>query len=590
MLDQLAVPHDGHCGLTKLGPWATRVEDPFVLAPPEFEPYPTPDAIENACRRSLNAADMLFDCVTEAIPREVETAAGLPRRFWEAFLSCYLVSVAGFVEDIRTRCACLSGRNLFYGAPANDVPEPPQDIGEYFGQCLSRSALRISLMDACVRCYLPCAETRLLKYREEGPATNPAPSWSTHPSRLMMAGAMQVAKVLAKRRGTGVILWTGYKVRWPDLIRLGWIGLTPFRLAPRYCRIPHVRANPALRIRLFGSLAPPYSTVLQQTFPVIALEGLDTTLEAGRHIIKNLSGRTRQIYTAGQIWSTYEPIRAAVSLLAAEGAELISMQHGGGYGVYRVSPWAFTEFRRSDVFVSWGWKDTPQALGAPHRIAPLPSLYLSRLAARPALPAKWQALLLVFSENLYPKWLYSPIFPEQAHDYFHRQKVLLDGLRSVPSVAVKLYPYEFGWRQNECISRRYPEFTMLSQGAFVDWARRARICIVDYNSTGFLEALAMGRPFLATWNRRWFCGTDPFEQHLDRLRRVGVFHEEPEVLMKTYADIATRVEAWWAEPARLDAVAAMADEFARVSPDPIGALQQFMVGEDGARSYAGRVV
>lgn len=568
--------------VTKLGPWATPIDDPFTFAAPDFEAYPTPEAVEETCRRSLAAADTLFERVTETLPREISAAAGQPTRFWEVFLSYYLVHVAGIVEDIRTRCARLSGADLVYGAPTNAVPEPPQHIEDYLRQCLSRGAMRISLMDACVRVYLPCAKQRAVSYSEANLTQRPLSAGGVRLSRLLRVSARQVAKVLSDRRGTGAILWNPHQVTWSDSIRLAQIGVTPFRPAARHSRIPHVQTDAALRDRVFGDLPAPYSTVLKRTFPVLALEGLDLTLDAGRRIIKDMPGRTRQIYAAGNIWSSHESPRAAVSLLAAQGAQVISMQHGGG--VYRAFPWAYIEHRRSDVFLSWGWKDASQAFGT--RIVPLPSPYLSHLAARRPLPARWEALLLVFSEDLYPKWLYSPIFPDQAHDYFQRQRVLLEGLRAVPSVAVKLYPNEYGWRQNECIARRYPEFATLTHEAFADCSRRARLCIVDYNSTGFLELLAMGRPFLATWNRRWFRGIDSFERHLDGLRAIGVFYEEPAELMTAYLDVRTRLNGWWEEPHRRRAVAAMADEFARVSVNPLGALRQFVVEEQSASAHA----
>ena len=582
--DQIEHPLPDDIALTKLGPWATSVEDPFTLAAPDFEPYPTPETVEDTCRRSLAAADTLFEHLTEIIPREINAGAGLPKRFWEVFLSYYVVHVAGIVEDLRTRCESISGNELVYGAPTNAVPEPPQDIGEYLKQCLSRGALRISLMDACVRAYLPCSQQRPVMYSEAGLAQQPLPSGGIGMSRLLRVGARQVAKVLADRRGASAIAWNSHMTS-PDLIRLGHMGVAPFRPALRYSRIPRVKPDAPLRCRVFGNLPAPYSTVLQRTFPVLALEGLDLTLDAGRRIVKDQSGRTRQIYATGNIWSIHEPLRAAVSLLAAEGAQVISMQHGNG--LYRASPWAHIEYRRSDVFLSWGWKDPSQTSGT--RVVPLPSPYLSRLAARRELPKRWHALLLVFSEDRYPKWLYSPIFPDLAHDYFQRQRVLLEGLRPVPSVAVKLYPHEYGWRQNECISRQYPEFTTLSEGAFPDYARRARLCIVDYKGTGILELLAMGRPFLATWNRRWFRGIDSFERHLDALRRVGVFHENPAELMTTYVDVQARLDAWWQEPLRRGAVAAMADEFARISADALGELQQFMVEEQLASVVRGPI-
>lgn len=576
MLDLLEESDQEQDGLVKLGPWASRIHDPFVLSPPQFEAYPTPDDVREASERSLRMADTLLEYLSEILPAELKLEIPLPARFWEVFLALYLTSVTGIVEDIRTRCQRLSDRSLVYGAPGNGTAAPPQTLKDYLRECLSRTALRIHVMDACVRGCLPISREWPVLYKEEPLAEDMERSWRRLPARLVFATARIVAKVLSGRRGTGEIWWSDNQAAWVDLLRLGRIGFTPFKLSPRYCRIPYIQPNRALRDRLFRKLPAPYSTVLALTFPAQALEGLEQILQAGRGIVNNLPGKAKRIYSTS-CWDTQEPIRAAVGLLAAEGAKIVSIQHGGGYGIYDVAPWSRTEYKRSDVFLSWGWTDTSQCFSANPRIVPLPSLYLSRLAGgRAVRRTKWQVLLLVFSESLYPKWLYSPIFPDQAHDYFGRQKTLLDGFRAIRSVAVKLYPYEFGWRQNECLARRYPEFAMLRHGSFVQWARCSRLCVVDYNSTGFLELLAMGRPFLATWNRRWFHGTELFERHLDTLREAGIFYESPEELVKAVSDIEPQTESWWAEPFRRKAVAAIAERYALTSKDPLPQWQRFM--------------
>lgn len=561
--------------VVRLGPWASPVEDPFCLSPPDIEPYPTSDAVKEASQRSLKTSAFLFELLASVLPRELKLDRTLPVRFWDMFLSYYLTHVAGIVEDIRCRCECLSGMDLIYGAPLNTVPEPPQNFPEYMRQCLSRSALRIGLTDACARAYLPIAEAHAVMYREDPPSEA---SRKSRLSRFVHASLTLGLKALTRPPRTDVVLWDRYHLAWVDVIHLARIGLPLFMPNPRHCSIPYIQPDHGLRERIFRGLPVPYSSVLQQTFPVLALEGLHVSLQAGRQLTKDLTGRTRHLYTFGRAWIGPEPIRAAASLLAAEGTAVISIQHGGGLAAYDLSAPAYAEYRLSDRFISWGWKDSGYSFEKEDRIVPMPSLYLSRIAARQTarVVPSWQLLFLVFSEELYPKWLYTPIFPELAYDYFDRERVLLDGLKAEVPSAVKLYPHEFGWHQNDWIVRRYPKLKILRTGSFPRSARRARLCIVDYNSTGFLELLAMGRPFMATWSRRWFRGTPAFEQHLDALQQAGLFYDKPNELVDAYYAIKPRIEAWWEEPARRQAVSAMANEFARVSRNSMLEWQRFM--------------
>lgn len=127
----------------------------------------------------------------------------------------------------------------------------------------------------------------------------------------------------------------------------------------------------------------------------------------------------------------------------------------------------------------------------------------------------------------------------------------------------------YGWGQAAWIRSRYPQAQLLTSGRFVQYAMQSELVIIDYNSSPLPEMLAMDRPFLVTWNRRWFRGSEIFERHLDDLKNVRIFHDDPESLMQTFDDIQASggVSAWWGQAERRRALQATARDFAQASPD-----------------------
>lgn len=233
-----------------------------------------------------------------------------------------------------------------------------------------------------------------------------------------------------------------------------------------------------------------------------------------------------------------------------------------------------------DEFISWGFKrwgystDRKKESLTSRILKPLPSLKLSKqkYASREVKPntgqqKQWEAVLLLLTESKKIKWLYNPVLPDMAHDYYSRQKVLLDFFGYQPRTLAKLYPKEFGWNQRLWIENEYPQVTIeYKKKNFIDHAQNAEISIIDYNSTGFIQVIALELPFVCTWNRRWFRGDDLFEECLLELEKVGIYHDHPSKLVNAYIkDISPDIESWWMEPSRIEAVRLLAKNFALTS-------------------------
>jgi len=555
----------------KLGSWLdASLYSPPQLPQPDLQPYPNFEAINDSCQRVMSMTDSLLEHLSHSIPKELKISEALPFRFWQIFLSIYLSHVTMRIEDLRLRCACLAGKDFIYGAPASSEPtEPPQDLRDVLMELRQSTRFHHHFMDICMRHLIPIKEERPVQYRLDATAlSSRTPFWWT----FLRQGLYWLLSFWPSN--TKAFLSEKHHQTWGTLFRLATKGLPPFRIPPWQKTGVKVRADSALREKVFKGLPPLYAEVLSATFPTSALEGLTQTLQEAHQLIKATSKTTgMQLYTHGQLWIQSAPLRAASGLLASQGAKIIDMQHGGGYGI-SISTYIQTEYKLPDQFISWGWKD--EVLPKKTTVIPMPSIYLSTLANQPSKPPKWKVLLLVHSDPRFPIYISSFMFTEMASDYFRRQEQLLNGFRKVTPSAIKLYPGEFGWKHNPWIKSSYAEFDILEKEKFSSLIPLASLCVADYNASGFLELLAMGKPFLIIWDRKWSRGFPKFEGYMDRLETAGIFHRTPESLLHTYDTIQSDITSWWKDPTRQALLAEMSRSYAWHSTSSVETLTAFM--------------
>jgi len=258
-----------------------------------------------------------------------------------------------------------------------------------------------------------------------------------------------------------------------------------------------------------------------------------------------------------------------LALLVDRGAKVSSIQHGGYMGMYESHPAvAIESCMVVDEYISsgssrWGVREMDKYVNDPR---PLPLPYLTSLKEKSLQlysenKLKYSVTILVLTENRMLKWLYNPIFPDMAFDYFERERELFSYFNTISDVVVKTYKIDDGWGQYQWIKEKFPNIGCTCEGKFVDYALQSELVIVDYNSTGFAELLVMSVPFMATWSRRWFKGTPMFEECIDELQLAGIFFEDPHELVKVYNEVRDDVNSWWNDEKKF-AVASVSERIA----------------------------
>lgn len=556
-------------------PWAQPLETPEDLSPPAFEVYPNAESVYEVSLRAIEVAEELLEGLADVLPDL--TGAKKGKRFWKIILGYFVITLAGIIEDIKARHAALPEKDYILGLPAFDyLPDYiPHTFGDSTRNILYNHDFRWYVMSLYLKKYYNNYER--IEYQRLYPED------SNNKIKLILANLFQGGSPISKIKSylfrhfnlypvannayydSQYIFWDSYNFEYAGIKKIRNSILLEQKL-PKVKPLVLFQINREKRQKIKESFSSPYGQILSISLPVAAIEGLSYLVDLASLELKKFA-KVRRIYTHGQGFSNGELQRVLLAQLADSGRKIISIQHGGGE--YFANSARFMDREIADQYIAWGggYTNNYYKLSNANLIKSLPSIYLSRLKNEACLDRKkYDVLFLILEEGRYIKWVYSALFPDLAYDYFRREEYLFSHFSQKKRVAAKVYPTRHGWWQAKWIKKKYPSIKVLSYGRFVHYALQSEIVIIDYNATGFFEMLAMNRPFLATWNRRWFKGTKFFEEFIDKLIDIGVFYEQPEDLIMSYNKIVdVGISKWWREEKRQGVIQDMARNFALTS-------------------------
>lgn len=561
-------------GVELLGAWVQDCLTPDKLVVSDFSPY---DGMNIGYYYSIYSDTVcnLMNILSKLMPEL--TGVNVSERFWRFYLTSYIISIVGVYQDAINRRASLVG-DYILGCPEGEDRSGNNFFNwkSVYNELFNNDVFRRKVYSQCLM--EKFKESRPVNYKSypKLALTNryinfiTKATYSFNKTEVLCA-LIKPAKKAARNAFSSdrsfhkeVLFWDWYNINECDIISLG-AGLFSADCIQNLKWDKKMGADKKKRMAIEKELPAPYGELISNTLPITALELLKYQVDELKENVLNLFNKVNVVYTFGQAFLDDDPARALFCLLADSGKKVISVQHGGA--AYQFDPLIILE-SSADEYISWG---SGYEYGDRCRnIRRLPSIYLSLLKRQSdqakKMQRRWEVLLVVLEENRFFKYFYNPIFPDLAPDYFKREKALFDFFSNIEGSAVKVYPWSYGWGQSAWIKEKYPNFKLLSSGRFTDFAMRSKIVVIDYNGTTFIEMLAMNRPFLFTWNRIWFKGIERFEESLDKLREVEVFHEHPESLIRTFEQInSNEIDGWWFDEKRQDAIREAAERFALTS-------------------------
>ncbi|MDX2346799.1 MAG: LIC12162 family protein [Legionella sp.] len=249
-----------------------------------------------------------------------------------------------------------------------------------------------------------------------------------------------------------------------------------------------------------------------------------------------------------------------------EGAKIIHLQHGGGYGCLDYHPYEYLE-KKGNYFISWGWKYEEDK-----NVIPFSSLLieLQNEAWNWGARSRNNHLILWMSSGYATSYRpYLAPIPLSYPDYIALQlrfyKELEDVLykkiemRLVPSSRLKTY--------YQTIFSEIKIDLPVNGVSLYEQLYKAQICVVDICQTVFLSCLAFNIPTILFWDPEVTTirsGAMPF---FEGLEKVKIYHSTPESAAKMLSEISDNPYEWWDREDVQKARADFCNQFVRTTPN-----------------------
>lgn len=283
---------------------------------------------------------------------------------------------------------------------------------------------------------------------------------------------------------------------------------------------------------------------LPQNFPSLYLEAYSKAREEAR--AQWLVRRTPVVVVSAVGWYGNEPFKFGAAEASEQGSRLVTVQHGGGYGIRRSSPTELHESRLGSSFMAWGWaeKEKESCRNLPR---PKFSLLLTSHASK---TRSLKSRTILFVSTAHPRYLHcfhSAPVGSQREDYFAWQLRFLSAvshrLRSMIIFRKYLYVYESA--VPERFSERFSDIRWDNIRSFYRRLKHARIVVIDNCVTTFLEALVANVPIILYWDPcRWEVREEA-EPYFENLRKASILWDSPEAAAKKVEEVYENPWAWW---------------------------------------------
>jgi putative transferase (TIGR04331 family) len=283
---------------------------------------------------------------------------------------------------------------------------------------------------------------------------------------------------------------------------------------------------------------------LPGNFPTLYLE----SYHAARAEMIRRHSHVPTVIVSANAWYFNEPFKFLAAEAVERGCRLVTVQHGGGYGIFRFSAPELHESRICDRFVVWGWADTHKE-ASPYRNLPNPKLS-SLLTSRSDEIGTQETKVILFVATAHPRYLYrfhSMPVGSQWEEYFEWElrflAALSDRLRS--AILLRAYMHDYGHAVRGRISRRFANLRWDDGQPFYRRLKECRLVVVDNCATTFLESLVANVPSVLFWDTHCWEARDEAEPYFESLREVGILWDSPEAAAKKVAEVYDDPWAWW---------------------------------------------
>jgi putative transferase (TIGR04331 family) len=312
-------------------------------------------------------------------------------------------------------------------------------------------------------------------------------------------------------------------------------------------------------------------SMILKHFPKIYLEGYKKTIK----FIDTLSWPTkpRFIYSSNSFFND-----DVFKIYLAEqkrryNTKFISGQHGGGFFSSKYYFNQDLQFDISDFVLTWGFKKKFS-----DKFVPMFNFLNVNKNSNKYYKNNAKLLFIDYEFSRFPYGLGINMFherkyPELAEDRFSFFKKINDSI--LDSTIIKM-DTDYGRSTKERFYDRGIKCNFASRhDSFLKLLNSSKICVMNINSTPFLQTLNLNHPTVIFINKNIDLINDEFSSSLKALEKVGIVFYTPEQAANHINLIWNSVDSWWNSKKVQDAVNFFCNKYSKRSNNKVNDLHNF---------------
>ena len=276
--------------------------------------------------------------------------------------------------------------------------------------------------------------------------------------------------------------------------------------------------------------------LLPALIPMSLIEGYQRVCQASRARYGEACPVVMGNYYTAEVQNEF------IARVGAAGDQIAFAQHGGSYRQSRVDAMERLEYRPDGRFLSWGWE------GPGATVAPSPRLSRLRDTHRggdDVLLVEVQLPRYLVRFNTWPLAEQGEALPNDLAAFVCEasSRGLGERLALKPATDGDAYG-----RVRSPIVAELRRVDLLRSSYAADWMQRARVAVLTYPATAFIESMVIGVPLIALWDRAVWEERDDARAHFEALEALGVLFRDPVLAAARLSEIYDYANEWWHGP------------------------------------------
>lgn len=556
-----------------LGPWCSSYERREELARLKWRMLPSPWGNRQRLRTATEYADAVYDRLLLQLTERLNTACGVQESVaqWRLLIGPWLLHFVHAVYDryIHLSDALLRAPAIRTAVLAERCFRTPRTTGEAQVWMTQDDHFNWQLF------------SELLAYMDEGTARSSRAVCNADPTPTPLSGprTSSLRRYVSRAGAHAWRIIPGSRGAWLTEITASRLSLIALAVRSRFQVVPAPigddlgdlsfepiwddRRSSLGSVSTVDDFEAVCARILPRHLPTIYLEGY----HHARSMVRRRYRRLPSLLVSETGWHTNETYKYLAAEAVSRGVRLVTVQHGGYYGLLRSMQHETFERAISHAYGVWGWADGQLPLrNLPHpvvsrhprrprvrsgRILFVPNVaerYLIRLGSTAA-GSLWE-----------PQWRWQERFVAALPSSL-RQRV---ALRPPPVDA------ELGQNVRRKLKDRYPEIAVDLCASFKKSVASSRLTVLERPGTCLLESFAMNDPTVLFWDPTLWDFRDEAVPYIDALRRAGILWDSPESAATHVAAVYGDPVDWWNNESVQLARGAFAERFALARRDWAG--------------------